>query len=330
LNQQGLTSTAVIDSETLTRKVFLSLFSEMGKVIVGQEKALEDILIALFSSGHVLLEGVPGTAKTLMVKTLSNILACQFERIQFTPDMMPSDVVGTHVYDMKTSEFYLKKGPIFTNLLLADEINRTSPKTQSALLEAMEECQVTIEGERLPLSELFIVFATQNPIEFEGTYPLPEAQMDRFMFKILVDYPERAHEMEILKAYHNGFDPKHLEQVAFKKFNYKEFLRNVREEIQKVTVREEIFDYMVKIAEQTRKNGNVSLGASPRGVVALLLSAKTRAAVRGRNYVIPDDVKESAFPVLRHRLILRPEAEIEGISPDEIIKEILARVEVPR
>ncbi|MCE1247985.1 MAG: MoxR family ATPase [Firmicutes bacterium] len=330
MDQQGVRPVGRPESETKTGKVFLSLFNELNRVIVGQDNVLEDILIALFSSGHVLLEGVPGTAKTLMIKTLSNIIAGRFERIQFTPDMMPSDVVGTHVYDMKTSEFYLKKGPIFTNLLLADEINRTSPKTQSALLEAMEEFQVTIEGERLPLSDLFVVFATQNPIEFEGTYPLPEAQMDRFMFKILVDYPVREQELQILKAYHNGFDPRHLEKIPFNKINYQDFLKEVREEIRKTAVREEIFDYIVKIGEQTRKNGNVSLGVSPRGIVALLLASKTRAVVRGRNYVIPDDVKESAYPVFRHRLILRPEAEIEGISPDEIIREILARVEVPR
>jgi len=318
------------DNVSTTYRIYKELVKEMSKVIIGQEKIKEEILIAFFSGGHVLLEGVPGTAKTLMVKTLSKIIECSFERIQFTPDMMPSDVMGTHIFDMKTSEFRLKKGPIFTNLLLADEINRTSPKTQSALLEAMEENQVTIEGEKIPLSDLFLVFATQNPIEFEGTYPLPEAQMDRFMFKILVDYPGREHEIEIMKAYHNGFNPRHLDQMSLRKFNHKDFLKECKDEILAVTVREEIFDYLVKINEMTRKNANVSLGASPRGAVALLLSGKTRAVVRGRNYVIPDDVKESAYPVLRHRLILRPEAEIEGLTSDDVIKDILARIEVPR
>ena len=316
--------------ETITKSYFNKLFFEMGKVIKGQDRIKEDILIAFFSMGHVLLEGVPGTAKTLMIKVLSGIIESQFERIQFTPDLMPSDVMGTHVFDIKTSEFYLKKGPIFTNLLLADEINRTPPKTQSALLEAMEENQVTIEGKKVELPGLFLVFATQNPIEFEGTYPLPEAQMDRFMFKISVDYPEVKNETEILKAYHNGFDAKNLDKVSFEKMKYKDFLEKCRNEIREVAVKEEIFDYIIKITQLTRKNANVSLGVSPRGSVALLLSSKTRAAVRGRKYVIPDDVKESAYPVLRHRLILRPEAEIEGMSPDDIIKDILNRVEVPR
>jgi len=314
----------------LTHKIFEQLRKEIGKVIIGQEEIVENILIAFFSQGHVLLEGVPGTAKTLMVKTLSRIIECTFERIQFTPDMMPSDVVGTHVFDMKTSEFYLKKGPIFTNLLLADEINRTSPKTQSALLEAMEEGQVTIEGERIELSDLFLVFATQNPIEFEGTYPLPEAQMDRFMFKITIDYPGRDREVEILRAYHKGFNPRKLDKISFEKINYNDFLPRALKEIQNVTVKDEIFNYIIKINDMTRKDSNVVLGASPRGAISLLLSSKTRAAVRGRNYIIPDDIKESAYPVLRHRLLLRPEAEIEGMTPDDIIRNILSKVEVPR
>lgn len=319
-----------IQPQLKAAEVFNIMKSEISKVIMGQENIIEDLLIAFFSSGHVLLEGVPGTAKTLMIKTLSHILECAFNRIQFTPDLMPSDVVGTHVFDMKSGQFYLKNGPIFTNLLLADEINRTSPKTQSALLEAMEEAQATIEGEKISLPDLFLVFATQNPIEFEGTYPLPEAQMDRFMFKILLDYPQREQESLILKAYHKGFNPRKLDEVAFKKLNYKDFLEDVRNEITNVLVKEEIFDYIVNIVTQTRNNPNISLGASPRGGVALLLSSKTRAAVRGRNYIIPDDVKESAYPALRHRLILRPEAEIEGLTSDDIIKDILSTENVPR
>lgn len=325
-NSQGSSSEAA----TITREYFLKIFAELSRVIVGQDKIKEDIITAFFSSGHVLLEGVPGTAKTLMVKVLAQAIESQFERIQFTPDLMPSDVVGTHIFDIKTSEFHLKKGPIFTNLLLADEINRTPPKTQSALLEAMEESQVTIEGKKMMLPDLFLVFATQNPIEFEGTYPLPEAQMDRFLFKIIVDYPQKEHETEILKAYHNGFNPRNLDRIPFEKMDYRQFLNTCRAEIQNVIIRDEIFDYIIRINDMTRHNANVSLGSSPRGSVALLLSSKTRAAIRGRKYVIPDDVKESAYPVLRHRLILRPEAEIEGMSPDDIISDILHRVEVPR
>lgn len=321
---------APTSGNSITRSFFNDLKGEMSRVIMGQEGVIEEILIAFFAGGHVLLEGVPGTAKTLMVRTLSMVIESEFERIQFTPDLMPSDVVGTHVFDMKAGQFYLKKGPIFGNLILADEINRTSPKTQSALLEAMEEAQATIEGEKILLPDPFIVFATQNPIEFEGTYPLPEAQMDRFMFKILVNYPERGNETAILQAYHKGFNPRKLELMKFNKMDYNNFLPAVRKEIQEVTVREEIMDYIIKIVEFTRKNANISLGVSPRGSVALLLSGKTRAAVRGRNYVIPDDIKESAYPTLRHRLILRPEAEIEGLNSDDIIKEILSRVEVPR
>lgn len=311
-------------------EIFRRIKEELHRVIVGQERPIEEVLIAFFTGGHVLLEGVPGIAKTLLVKTMSNIIAGDFERIQFTPDLMPSDVVGTHVYNMNTSEFTLKKGPVFTNLLLADEINRTPPKTQSALLEAMEEMQVTIEGERIGLPELFMVFATQNPVEFEGTYPLPEAQMDRFLFKINMDYPTPEHEISIIRKYHEGFDPKHLERIEFEKFDYHDFLKECREEILQVTVRDEIFDYIVRIVEGTRKNINVSLGASPRGTIALLLSGKTRAAIRGRDYVLPDDIKESAYPALRHRIILKPEAEIEGMNTDEVIKNVLARIEVPR
>jgi len=317
-------------SPGFTRSVFLRLKKELAKVIIGQEKAVDDVLTAFFSGGHVLLEGVPGTAKTLLVKALSCVIGCAFERIQFTPDLMPSDVVGTHVFDARRGEFYLKKGPIFTNLLLADEVNRTPPKTQSALLEAMEENQATIEGEKVSLPEIFMVFATQNPVEFEGTYPLPEAQVDRFFYKILIDYPAREEELEILKRYHQGFSHRHIENAGMEKVDHGEFFQKCREEIAGVKVREEILDYALKIVESSRKNMNVALGASPRGSVGLLLSGKARAAVAGRDYVIPDDIKESAFPVLRHRLILKPEAEIEGLTPDSVIKTMLSKVEVPR
>lgn len=319
-----------IKTENPTATLYRKISDEIHKVIVGQDRIIESILTAFFTGGHVLLEGVPGIAKTLIVKVLSKIIGCRFERIQFTPDMMPSDVVGTHVFDIKTGEFYLKKGPVYTNLLLADEINRTPPKTQSALLEAMEELQVTIEGEKVPLPEPFMVLATQNPIEFEGTYPLPEAQMDRFLFKILIEYPTDDQEVEILKRYHQGFDPRHLESVPLKKFDYHHFLGQCRDEILKVKVKEDIFDYIVRIIKSTRKGPGVSLGASPRGSIALLLASKTRAAIKQRDYIIPDDVKETACIALRHRIMLKPEAEIEGTTPDDIIKRILDRLEVPR
>ncbi len=314
----------------LTHKIFEQLKAEIHKVVLGQEKVIEDALIALLTGGHVLLEGVPGTAKTLLVRTISKIIKGSFQRIQFTPDLMPSDVVGTHIFDMKANEFFLKKGPIFTNLLLADEINRTPPKTQSALLEAMEENQATIEGEMIPLPDLFIVFATQNPVEFEGTYPLPEAQMDRFLYKILVNYPETGVEVDILKKFNQGFNPNKIDEILFDQLDYNEFLTECKREILNVKVKDEIFEYIFQLTNHTRKNINISLGASPRGAISILLSSKTRAATRGRDYVIPDDIKESAYPVLRHRIILKPEAEIEGLSPDDIIKNILASVEVPR
>lgn len=313
-----------------THEIAKKLKKEVHKAIVGQDEVIEEILVVFFSGGHVLLEGVPGTAKTLMVKTMSNVIGCEFERVQFTPDLMPSDVVGTHVFDMKNNEFYLKKGPIFTNFLLADEINRTPPKTQSALLEAMEERQATVEGEKVVLPELFMVFATQNPVEFEGTYPLPEAQMDRFFSKILIDYPKRDCEIDVLRQYHHGFDARKLNEVNFNRIDHADFYPRAREEIAQVKVNDEIFDYIMSIVEATRKNINVGLGSSPRGAICLLLAGKTRAALSGRDYIIPDDVKRSAYPVLRHRMILKPEAEIEGMTPDDIITGILKKIEIPR
>ncbi len=314
----------------LVSEIYDKLKKEISKAIVGQDKIVEEVLIAFFTGGHILLEGVPGIGKTLIVKVLSNVIKCNFSRIQFTPDMMPSDVLGTHVFDIKSSQFYIKKGPIFTNLLLADEINRTPPKTQSALLEAMEERQATIEGEKIPLPHPFMVCATQNPVEFEGTYPLPEAQMDRFLFKIIIEYPTNEEEIEIIKKYHHGFDANLIEEIPFEKLDHRDFLAKCKEEIKSVQVRDEIFDYIVNIIESSRQDMNVTLGASPRGSIALLLSAKTKAAMANRDYVIPDDVKQMAYATLRHRLILKPEAEIEGITADNIINGILNRVPVPR
>jgi MoxR-like ATPase len=299
-------------------------------VIVGQEEAFTQILIALFCGGHVLLEGVPGTAKTLMAKTLAALTGVEFKRVQFTPDLMPSDVIGTQVFEMGTGQFRLRKGPVFTNILLGDEINRAPAKTQSALLEAMEERQVTIEGERLPLPEPFFVMATQNPVEYEGTYPLPEAQLDRFLFKVIVDYAPQEVEIEVLRRYHAGFDAHRLETVGLRPVMNPEILAQCRAEIRQVQVDDGVLKYVTDIAQASRKSLDLILGGSPRASISLLLAAKTWAAMQNRAYVTPDDVKFLARPVYRHRIILKPEAEIEGLTPDTAMARILARVEVPR
>ncbi len=304
--------------------------AEAAKVLVGQEEPFTHLLIALFSGGHVLLEGVPGTAKTLMAKTLAALTQTEFKRVQFTPDLMPSDVIGTQVFEMNSSQFRLRQGPIFTNVLLGDEINRAPAKTQSALLEAMEERQVTIEGERLPLPEPFFVLATQNPIEYEGTYPLPEAQLDRFLFKVLVDYAPQEVEIEVLRRYHHGFDARHLEAIDLKRTVTPETLAHCKEEIRGVQVDEGIFKYITDIAQSSRKTLDLLLGGSPRASISLLLASKAWAAMQGRAFVVPDDVKFLVKPVYRHRIILKPEAEIEGLNADTAMTRILARVEVPR
>ena len=304
--------------------------AEAAKVLVGQEEPFSHILIALFSGGHVLLEGVPGTAKTLMAKTIAALTQADFKRVQFTPDLMPSDVIGTQVFEMGTGQFRLRQGPIFTNVLLGDEINRAPAKTQSALLEAMEEHQVTIEGQRLPLPEPFFVLATQNPVEYEGTYPLPEAQLDRFLFKVLIDYAPQEVEVEVLRRYHQGFDAHHLEAVDLQRTVTPETLAQCREEIRGVQVEEGILKYITDIAQASRQSLDLLLGGSPRASIGLLLAAKAWAATQGRAFVMPDDVKFLVRPVYRHRIILKPEAEIEGLTADAAMTRILARVEVPR
>jgi len=303
--------------------------NELGKVIVGQREALDQLLLALLVGGHALVEGVPGLAKTLAVKTLAHIFQMQFQRVQCTPDLMPADVIGANVFNLSTSSFTLHRGPIFTDLLLVDEINRTPPRTQSALLEAMEERQVTIDGATHPLSHFFAVFATQNPIEFEGTYPLPEAQLDRFLVKIGIGYPDAEEEVQILQNFQNGFDPRKLDSAGIVPLP-PEALRQAQQEVARVRVEPALFRYVVSLTSRTRNWPAVSLGASPRAAVNLMLFAKALAATEDRDYVIPDDVKSAAFPVLRHRLVLKPEADLEGITAEQVIREVTQSVEVPK
>ncbi|MBI3958782.1 MAG: MoxR family ATPase [Chloroflexi bacterium] len=310
--------------------IFSQLRSQAAKVVVGQEAAFEQVVIAFFAAGHVLLEGVPGTAKTLLAKTLARLIDAEYGRIQFTADLMPSDVVGTQVYDLNSGHFNLRQGPIFTQILLADEINRAPAKTQSALLEAMEERQVTIDGVGYPLGDPFMVLATQNPVEYEGTYPLPEAQLDRFLFKVRVHYPPAEAEEEVLRRYHTGFDAHKLDAVGLQPAVRREELTALRAEIQAVTVEPGILAYITRLVTATRRSPDLLLGGSPRASIALLQTAKVHAALQGRDYVTPDDVKPLAAPVLRHRIILRPEAEIEGIDADDAVRRVLAGVDVPR
>jgi MoxR-like ATPase len=304
--------------------------AEVGKAIIGQDRIIEQTLIAILANGHVLLEGVPGIAKTLLVRSLARSLSLEYGRIQFTPDLMPSDVIGTNIFNPKDSEFVLRKGPIFVNILLADEINRTPPKTQAALLEAMEERQVTIDGETHILPPPFLVFATQNPIDFEGTYPLPEAQQDRFLLKILVEYPTESAEVAVLKRHHSGFRPQNLDEAGIEAVVTLELLQEMQREVQSVNVEERIFNYIYEIVKATRNSSDILVGASPRAGIALLNCSKAVAALRGRDFVIPDDVKELALPVLRHRVILRPEAEVEGLSVDRVLASIINNQVVPR
>ena len=312
------------------QSLFQAMRREADKVLVGLEEPFEMLVVALFTGGHVLLEGVPGTAKTLMAKTLAHLVQARFTRIQFTPDLMPSDILGTSVFDLPTGKFHLKKGPIFTHILLADEINRAPAKTQSALLEAMEERQVNLEGERYPLERPFMVIATQNPIEYEGTYPLPEAQLDRFLFKVLVDYVPLEEEVEVLRRYHQGFDAHDLVQAGLEPIVPAQAVLQARQVIQGVVVEEGILTYIAEISAASRRSPDLILGASPRASTHVLLAAKTYAAFQGRGYVTPDDVKRVVPPVFRHRLLLQPEAEIEGLDADAVIRRILGQVEVPR
>lgn len=304
--------------------------NEIKKVIVGQDEVVQQVLIGLFAGGHILLEGVPGIAKTLLVRLVAKIFSGTFKRIQFTPDLMPSDVTGVSIYNPQEQRFVFRPGPIFANFLLADEINRAPAKTQSALLEAMQENQVTVDGTTHQLPSLFITFATQNPIEHEGTYPLPEAQLDRFMMKILIGYPEPAQEIGIYKLHHQGLEYTDLGGLELATLADTKTILDCRQLIRSMVIRDEVVDYAAQIVKTTREEVNTEFGASPRAGLMLILAAKTLAAFEGRNYVLPDDVKLMTKPVLRHRLVLKPASEIEGITPDDVLESILSHIEVPR
>lgn len=302
---------------------------QMARVIIGQSAALDQMLLVLLCGGHALIEGVPGLAKTLAVKALARVGRLDFCRVQCTPDLMPADVLGTSVFNLQAGSFSLHRGPIFTDLLLVDEINRTPPRTQSALLESMQEYQATIDGTTYPLSDFFTVFATQNPIEFEGTYPLPEAQLDRFLVKIRVGYPGAEEESEILRHHQSGFDARLVDRLDIDPLP-EGWLAGARAEVAAVRVEPALLTYVTDVIRRSRDWLSVSLGASPRAGVNLLLAAKATAALDGRDFLIPDDVKSVAPAVLRHRLLLKPEADLEGITPDQVIADILAGVEVPK
>jgi MoxR-like ATPase len=302
----------------------------VAKVVVGQDGTVSGIVVALLTRGHVLLEGVPGTAKTLLVKTVAAALDLQTRRVQFTPDLMPSDLVGQVVYRQAEGTFAFRQGPVFTNLLLADEVNRTPPKTQAALLEAMEERQVSIEGTTRPLPEPFIVIATQNPVEYEGTYPLPEAQLDRFLFKLDVGYPSAAEELDVLGRHDRGMDPHDIAAAGVTAVAGAEDLALARAAVDELRVEQPVLEYIVALVRATRDSPSLALGVSPRGATALLHAAKAWAWLSGRDYVTPDEVKAVAAPTLRHRMMVRPELELEGVTPDGVLDGLLATVPVPR
>ena len=314
----------------LTNQLRESSLNEVRKAVVGQDEALELMLVGLIAGGHVLLEGVPGVAKTLMAKALAKSVSAEFKRIQFTPDLMPADILGTSVFDLKTQGFVLVKGPIFTDLLLADEINRAPAKTQSALLEAMQERAVSLEGKHSQLSPLFTVFATQNPVESEGTYPLPEAQLDRFLFKIDVGYPTDEEEERILDSVSRGFDAGNLERAGVQAAVTQAQVLTARQALAEVRIEAPVLGYVRKLVGATRKSPRIRLGAGPRAAVHLLLASKALAALRGRGFVTPDDVRYLAGPVLKHRLLLSPDAELDGATPGDVLREVVNSVEVPR
>lgn len=317
-----------IDLQELNDAI-IAIKAEIGKIIVGQQKTIELLLTAILVDGHVLIEGVPGVAKTLTAKLLARTINTDFSRIQFTPDLMPSDVLGTSVFNPKLTDFEFKKGPIFSNIILVDEINRAPAKTQSALFEVMEERQATVDGTTYFMSSPFIVMATQNPVEHEGTYRLPEAQLDRFLFKILVNYPTAEQEVEVLRGHHQRLNL--ADAIAdIQPILQPQQLAELRKKTHQIHVEDKLLEYIAQIILQTRNNKSLFLGASPRASVALLNSSKALAAIRGRDFVTPEDVQELAPTVLRHRILLTPEREMEGATPDDIVGQLLQKIEVPR
>ncbi|MBD0268641.1 MoxR family ATPase [Pseudanabaena sp. FACHB-2040] len=302
----------------------------LSQVVVGQTALVEQLLVALLAGGHVILEGVPGTGKTLLVKVISQLIQADFCRVQLTPDILPSDILGTNIFDLTSRSFNLKQGPVFTQVLLADEVNRTPPKTQAALLEAMEEQQVTLDGKSYPLPDLFWVVATQNPLEFEGTYPLPEAQLDRFLFKLMVPYPDPAAEKQMLLNAQAGFEAKRLDLAKLKPITTAAEIVAARQAIKAVTVQESILDYLLALVQKTRQHADLDLGTSPRAAVLWLQSSKAHAWLQGRDYITPDDVKAVAPPLLRHRLILGAEAQLDGLTVEKVIRGLLDGIPVPR
>jgi MoxR-like ATPase len=324
------TGLASAGGQDYSRSAFAAVRTEVGKAVVGQDGVITGLMIALLCQGHVLLEGVPGVAKTLLVRSLAAALSLDSKRVQFTPDLMPGDITGSLIYDARTSRFEFRPGPVFTNLLLADEINRTPPKTQAALLEAMEERQVSVEGSPRSLPVPFLVAATQNPVEYEGTYPLPEAQLDRFLLKLTVALPERDEEIGILQRHAAGFDPHDLAAAGLRPVASGTELAAGRESVRAVRVSPEIYGYVVDICRATRMSPSLQLGVSPRGATALLASSRAWAWLSGRDYVTPDDVKALAAPSLRHRVQLRAEAEMDGATADGVLGGVLAAVPVPR
>lgn len=312
------------------RQSLVAVRSEVGKSVVGQEAAVTGLVIAMLAGGHVLLEGVPGVAKTLLVRSLATAMDVDTKRVQFTPDLMPGDVTGSLIYDSRTAQFSFRPGPVFTNLLLADEINRTPPKTQAALLEAMEERQVSVDGQPRPLPDPFMVIATQNPVEYEGTYPLPEAQLDRFLLKLVLPLPERSQEIEVLSRHAGGFDPRDLGAAGLGPVASAEDLAVARTQVRTVGAAPEVLAYTVDLVRATRAMPSVALGVSPRGATALLAVARAWAWLSGRSFVTPDDIKALALPALRHRIQLRPEAEMEGMTTQAVIESVLRSVPVPR